>query len=384
MSIINLLINIELKLKQYKIQFIILFLFWIIGYVFFMLMQPGENLWVIFLYSLTIRKLISSNDFINFYTLVWPILFEVIVIGFILGELLEKYNPVITSRILAKYKRRHTVVIGYQHLSERIIDYLIEKGKKFCLIEDSEELVEDLINSGYPVVIGDPIEISNLKNASIKRAKEVFINVEDTRIAIICTKKIRELNNDCPIYVRAFEDHVQDFLEQPPLSAFSFSTSKWAMEGIQEWTKDKKGNAIVIGRDKLTHRIAYQISLQSDREVFLFDDEHDGIEFVVGPNLHIIQEFACFLSDLRAHVDLEKVSQVFICWRKESEFDEALYLASKLDLRYPNIEVYVRIFDEELKDLVENCGAQTFSTSQNAFEKLQKEVTPNSAIALKK
>jgi hypothetical protein len=384
MSIINLLINIELKLKQYKIQFIILFLFWIIGYVFFMLMQPGENLWVIFLYSLTIRKLTSSNDFINFYILVWPILFEVIVIGFILGELLEKYNPVITSRILAKYKRRHTVVIGYQHLSERIIDYLIEKGKKFCLIEDSEELVEDLINSGYPVVIGDPIEISNLKNASIKRAKEVFINVEDTRIAIICTKKIRELNNDCPIYVRAFEDHVQDFLEQPPLSAFSFSTSKWAMEGIQEWTKDKKGNAIVIGRDKLTHRIAYQISLQSDREVFLFDDEHDGIEFVVGPNLHIIQEFACFLSDLRAHVDLEKVSQVFICWRKESEFDEALYLASKLDLRYPNIEVYVRIFDEELKDLVENCGAQTFSTSQNAFEKLQKEVTPNSAIALKK
>jgi len=177
---------------------------------------------------------------------------------------------------------------------------------------------------------------------------------------------------------------VQDFLEQPPLSAFSFSTSKWAMEGIQEWTKDKKGNAIVIGRDKLTHRIAYQISLQSDREVFLFDDEHDGIEFVVGPNLHIIQEFACFLSDLRAHVDLEKVSQVFICWRKESEFDEALYLASKLDLRYPNVEVYVRIFDEELKDLVENCGAQTFSTSQNAFEKLQKEVTPNSAIALKK
>jgi len=52
--------------------------------------------------------------------------------------------------------------------------------------------------------------------------------------------------------------------------------------------------------------------------------------------------------------------QVFICWRKETEFDE------------------------ELKDLVEKCGAQTFSTSENAFRKLQNEVLPDSTIALKK
>ncbi|MFW9950189.1 MAG: hypothetical protein ACFFKA_08700, partial [Candidatus Thorarchaeota archaeon] len=186
--------------------------------------------------------------------------------------------------------------------------------------------------------------------------------------------------DDCPIYVRAFEDHVQDYLNQSPLNAYAFSTSKWAIEFIHEWAKQKKGIAVVIGRDRLTHRIAHHISLQQDREVYLFDNEHDGIEFVVGSNLHIIQEFVCFLSDIRPYVDLEKVSQVFICWRKETEFDDALYLASKLDLRYPNIEVYVRIFDEELTELVEKYGAQTFSTSQNAFRKLQEEVTPDSAI----
>ncbi|NHJ25755.1 MAG: hypothetical protein EAX89_14330 [Candidatus Lokiarchaeota archaeon] len=384
MSIINLLINIELKLKQYKLQFIFLLLFWFGGFSFFFLTQQGENLYIIFLYSLTIRRPITSDDFINFYTLIWPILLEVIVFGFIMGELLEKYNPVITSRILAKHKRNHTVIIGYQHLSERIVDFCTENKKRFCVIEDNEELVEDLVNSGYPVVIGDPTELFNLKDANIKKAKEVFINVDEARIAIICTEKIRQLNDEIAIYVRAFEDHVQDYLEQTPLNAFSFSTSKWAMEGIYEWTKGKKGNAIVIGRDRLTHRIAHHISLQTDREVFLFDDEHDGIEFVVGSNLHIIQEFACFLSDLRPHVDLESVSQVFICWKKDSEFDEALYLASKFDLRYPNIEVYVRIFDEELKDLVEKYGAQTFSTSENAFKKLQNEVTADSAIAIKK
>ena len=384
MSFINFIINIELKLKQYKIQFLFLVFFWLGGFIFFYLTQPGESMWIIFLYSFSIRRPISSNDFISFYSLIWPILLEVIVFGFIMGELLEKYNPLITCRILAKHRRNHTVIIGYQHLSERIVDLCIANKKRFCVIEDDEELVEDLINSGYPVVIGDPTELYNLNDANIKRAREVFINVDDARIAIICTEKVRQLNDKCPIYVRAFEDHVQNYLEQTPLNAVAFSTSKWAMEVINEWTKGKKGTAIVIGRDRLTHRIAHHISLQPDREVYLFDDEHDGIEFIVGPNLHIVQEFTCFLSDMRPYVDLDKVSQVFICWMKETEFDEALYLTSKLDLRYPNIEIYVRIFDEELKNLVEKYGAQTFSTSQNAFRKLQNEVSPDSAIALQK
>ena len=347
---------------------------------FFVITEPNENLGNLILFSLTIRSPEDAGDFANFYALVWPILLEVIFFGFIMGELMEKYNPIITSRILAGHKRNHMVIIGYYHLSERIIEYCVEHEEPFCLIEDDQELVEDLISEGYPIIVGDSTETSNLVAANIKRAKEVFINVDDVRIAIICTEKIRKLNQGCQIYVRAFEDHVQEYLRQPPLNAFSFSISKWAMDGIREWAKDKTGKAVVIGRDSLTHRIAYHISLQPEREVFLFDDEHDGIEFVVNEQLHIINEFACFLSDLRLHVNLEEVTQVFICWKQESEFDESIYLTSKLNLRYPHIEVFVRIFDEELVDLIENYNAKTFSSSYNAFKMLQKEVTPDSAI----
>jgi len=250
-------------------------------------------------------------------------------------------------------------------------------------MEDNEELVEDLINASYPVVVGDPTETFNLKYANVKRAKEIFINSDDVRIAIICTEKIRKVNQECPIYIRAFEDHVQEYFRQPPLNAYSFSTSKWAMEGIRKWTKNKKGNVIVIGRDRLTHRIAHHISLQPEREVFLFDDEHDGIEFVVNERLHLINELAYFLSDLRSHVNLDEVSQVFICWKRDSEFDESIYLTSKFKVRYPHIEVFVRIFDEELIDLVEKYNAKTFSTSGNAFKMLQKEVSHDSGIAPK-
>ena len=234
MNILNFFIEIHLKLKQYKSAFLFLFLFWFSGFLTFLIIKPDYNLWEIFLFSWTVRSPEPAGDFTNLYSLLWPILLEVIVFGFIIGELLEKFNPIITSRILASHKRNHTVIIGHHHLSERIIEYCVENNEPFCLIEDNEELVEDLINASYPIVVGDATETTNLNFANIKRAKEVFINAGDVRVAIICTEKIRKMNPECQIYVRAFEDHVQEYLRQPPLNTFSFSTSKWAMEGIRE------------------------------------------------------------------------------------------------------------------------------------------------------
>ncbi|MFX1390611.1 MAG: NAD-binding protein [Promethearchaeota archaeon] len=381
MNILNSFIIIHLKLKQYKLQFIFFILFWLAGFLFFLITEPEYNLGEIILFSLVINIPSDAGPFGQFYGVVWPILLEVIFFGFITGELFEKYNPVITSRILAAHKRNHTVIIGYHHLSIRIVEFCIENKKPFCLMEDNEELVEDLISAGHPIVIGDATEDSNLESANIEHAKEVFININDVRVAIICTEKIRKMNPDCPIYVRAFENHIQEYLQEPPLNAFSFSTSKWTMEDVERWTKNKIGDVIIIGRDSLTHRIAYHVSLQPNRNVYLFDDEHDGIEFPVNKQIHFIHEFACFLSDLKPHVNLEEVSQAFICWKRESEFDESLYMVSKLDLRYPHIEKYVRIFDEELIELVKNYNAKTFSTSGKAFKMLQKIVRSDSGIA---
>ena len=237
MSLINFFIEIHLKLKQYRLQFIFFFLFWFGGFLFFLITEPGDSLELIFLYSLTVRSPVPEGDLANFYGIIWPILLEVIFFGFIMGELLQKYNPIITSRILAHHQRNHVVVIGYQHLAERIVEYCIENKENFSLIEDHYELVEDLIAAGKPVVVGDPTETTNLEFANVKSANEVFITIDDVRIAIICTEKIRKMNEDCSIYVRAFADHVQEYLSEPPLKAFSFSTSKWAMEGIEEWTK---------------------------------------------------------------------------------------------------------------------------------------------------
>ncbi|MBY9008126.1 MAG: NAD-binding protein [Candidatus Lokiarchaeota archaeon] len=378
------LIDIQLKIREYKAAFIFLFFFWFMGFLTFFFTRTTEDLLTIFLISLGIRSPTSGGDFAGFYSLMWPILLEVIVFGFIIGELLEKYNPIITSKILSKHKNNHTIIIGYQHLSLRIIEHCIKNKHPFVIIEDDEELVEDLISSGHPVVVGDATEFSNLEFANVKHAKEVFICINDVRIAIICTEKIRNLNKNCSIYVRAFEKHVREYLKQPPLEAYSYSSSKWAMNMIKEWTKDKEGKIIVIGRDHLTQRIAHYISLQPNHDVYLFDDEHDGIVFKENTQLHIIKEYTCFISDFKPHIDLNEVTQVYICWKRDSEFDESLYLTSKLNLLFPHIEVIVRIFDEELINLVKRYKAKTFSSSNSAFQLLQKEVKPNSSIALRK
>ncbi|TXT64230.1 MAG: hypothetical protein BAJALOKI3v1_240044 [Promethearchaeota archaeon] len=382
MSVMNYLIEIHLKLKQYKYPFLFLFLFWLGGFTYFFFTEPIHEFWAIFLYSLTVRCPSTTSDFAAFYALVWPIILEVIVFGFIIGELLEKYNPLITSRILCKHQHNHTVIIGYDHLSVRIIEHCIENKRSFCIIEDDEEKVEDYINQGYAVTVGDPTDTKNLLNLNIKDAKEIFICTNDYRIAIICSEKIRNYNEKCPIYVRAFEGHVREYLQQEPLNVFAFSVSKWAMDAVVKWSRASKGKAIVIGRDHLCHRLAYDISTQDDREVFLFDDIHDGIPFPENEKLHIINDFPRFLSDIRDYVNLSEVEQLYIFWTSRLEFDEAIYLTAKIFSRYPDIEIFVRVFDDELNDVVKRYNAKTFSSSLYAFKMLQKNVPPNSSIAL--
>ena len=84
---------------------------------------------------------------------------------------------------------------------------------------------------------------------------------------------------------------------------------------------------------------------------------------------------------MRPHVNLDEVTQVFICWKRDTEFDEAIYLTLKLSLRYPHIEVYTRVFDEELVGLVKRYNAKTFSSSESTFKFLQQNVSKDSALA---
>lgn len=354
------------------------------GFFFFYFAETDKSIGNILLISFGIRNSNNHSDIAGLYNLVWPVLLETIILGFIFGALFKKYNPVITSQILAKHQRNHTVIIGYPHLGERIIEYLEMKGKPFVLIEKDETKVDNLINSSAPVVIGEATDVESLINASISKAKEVFITLNNARDSIVICEKIRDINKECALYVRLFGDYYYNYLAQEPIKAFSFSTSKWAMSSIKEWTQGETGKTLVLGRDNLSQRIAEYLGKEQSRQTIIMDDQIDSDLYDEESKINAIPDSANRLRFIEDHVDLKEVTQIFIAWKDEEEFSDSLYLTTRLNQKYPTIKVYVRIFDEELAAIMERFKAITFSTSAHAFSMLQKQVQKDSAIYKKK
>ena len=193
----SLLIDLKLKIKHNKWPFIICIIFWAIGFVYYIGSETDENILHLIAITTGIRSPNIVSDFSGFYQLMWPILIEVIVIGFIFGALIEKFNPVLTSKLMAEKQRNHSVIIGHHHFGRRIVEYLQDHHKPYTVIEENEEKVDLLISEGEPVIVGDPTDLSNLESAGVKFAKEVFLVVNDIREIIVVCEKVRRLNSQC-------------------------------------------------------------------------------------------------------------------------------------------------------------------------------------------
>ena len=370
-----------MKIKQNRWLFYILFGFWIIGFIFYWIHESERGFTEVLLVSLLIRDPVIVSDFNGLYGLLFPIMIEVIIFGFFVNALLEKYNPVETSRIVAEAKRGHAVVIGFFHLGERIVDYFVENKKSFALIDKDENKVEDLLKAGEAIVVGDPIEETNLECANISKAKEVFITSNDAKERLVVAQKVRQMNKSCPLYVRLFNDQFRNFLKDPPINAITFSTSEWAMESVRDWVKNQTGKVLILGRDNLAQRIAeYLVDIQK-RQVVIIDPQIDPDLYRDHPEITIIKDNCERFRYLKHHVNFEEISQTFICWSEESEFNTSIYLATQFYKYFPKVKLYIRIFDDELSDFLKKINVTTFSTSKFSFMKLQQAVADDSALA---
>ena len=71
---------------------------------------------------------------------------------------------------------------------------------------------------------------------------------------------------------------------------------------------------------------------------------------------------------------------MYICWNTEELFSDAIILTVAVKKKYPQIELFVRMFDEELAEIAKTIDATTFSTSAFAFQLLQNKVRNTSGI----
>ncbi|MFW9924086.1 MAG: NAD-binding protein [Candidatus Thorarchaeota archaeon] len=338
--------------------------------------------------SICVRANQSSIVFFSIYQFIWPLLFELIILTFILSTLQDfyGYNPIISSRKLASSRSNHTVVLGYNHLGERIVEFLRNHKRPYSVVEIELDKVDDLISFNQPVVVGDYTDIAIMKLAGVEKCKEVFCVTTDLRRALIAAVKVRELNKTCALYMRVFDEHFRDYLTGEPWNAFTFSSSEWAMESVKTWCNgvNENNKIIVLGNDTIVKRIVEFYSQELKSEVYLFDPEID-LE-VYNDLSRVFPEKAKirFIENLEERFDMKEIIQMYICWNTEKLFSESILLSAAIKAKYPDIQLYVRIFDEELAQIAKSINTTTFSTSAYAFHMLQKEVKENSGIHFEK
>ncbi len=372
------------KIKQLLIAVLILVLVWIIGLVVFYIIEVDKSFSNIFLTSLLLREG-TETVFYSIYRFLFPLLFELLILSIIVTFLFEYYsfNPVNRARNLAKRQSNHTIVLGYNHLGERIVEFLREHKQPYVLVEQEISLVEELISLGQPLVVGDYTSDNIIELAGIKKCKEVFCVSSNLRSSLIAAEKARELNEDCKLFMRMFDEHFREYLEEEPWDAYTFSTSGWIMESIREWTEGINESVVILGNDSTVIRIIQYIGQELKKKVHVIDPTIDPNLFDF-ENIHVYNEEIRYLENIEDYCDLKKVSQMYICWNEEELFSDAIILTKALKQKHPHITVYVRMFDEELARIAAILDAIPFSTSAYAFEMLQKEVDKNSGIYLEK
>jgi len=370
------------QLKRFRLPFLIFILFWIAGVVILYFLETGESFGHLILVSMGVKPGLSSSNFIGVYQLLWPVMFELLILGFLFSILLEfySYNPEARSLKLAKSKKNHSVILGYNHLGERIVDYLRENKQPYVVVEILQERADDLIFAGEPVIVGDHTEETVLKSAGIHKCKEVFCVSTKLRNALIAASKIRKINSECSLYMRVFNEHFRQNLAAEPYNAYTFSISNWAMDSVKKWSENLKDKALILGQDTLVQRILTYFGEILKKEIIAIHPDIEPDLYSEYPNVLVLQENAKYLESLEDLCGMEEVSQVYICWNNEELFSDAIILTMELKKKYPEKEIFVRIFDEELAELAKGIGATTFSTSAYAFKMLQKEVELNSGV----
>ncbi len=143
----------------------------------------------------------------------------------------SKYTADVLIEKIQKKGYSNILLIGINHISVRLI---IEIKKipnvKLMIIEEDEEILELMNIPKSSVILGDPKDTSNLEKVDIKNIDFIFNSDRDPTNSILITKRIRELNQNCKVYSRFFQDSVADVLEQPPFNSKVISSSKYALK----------------------------------------------------------------------------------------------------------------------------------------------------------
>lgn len=152
-----------------------------------------------------------------------------VLVGVLMRETLE--NHVERSRAMSELVKNHTIIIGYSHLGQRLVEHCIAHRLPYVVVEKSKELVDDLLRRGEPVVVDDARSKDALPAANVAGAKRLIVASNNIETALIVTKRARDANPGLEILVRCNHDDFNDLLEKLGANKV-YSTSQVTFEQL--------------------------------------------------------------------------------------------------------------------------------------------------------
>lgn len=363
-----------LYFKEAKWSLIIILGWFLLGAIYFALTQTGATILDIVLMTFYMKEPLITDNFVLFYNLFGSIVVLQGILQIMIGRSMEKANPVITSREIAKDIKKPYIVVHYDHVGMRITDYLREHKKRYIVIEEDEGLVDGLLEAGEPVVVEDPLDEHAWDDLDVKNAKGIFLCEDDPKETIILASKIRKINKKVPMVIRIFEDEIREMLEQDPFNAMCFSTSKTTLAEIKELWLDssKNGKVVIIGIGNFTRLLAMELN-KMGREVVVVDTDETELDYFNGTSIKAIEGDGSQMQLLESDaVKIQTAQQVF--FGIKNELKSSIVGSVNIKKKYPNIEIYVRLYDDDLAEFLERLGIKTFSTSKYMLEMLEKKI----------
>lgn len=99
--------------------------------------------------------------------------------------------------------RDHIVICGFGRVGHILAMELREAGRKFVVVDASNERVEQAKSLGYLAIAGDATDESTLLEAGVTRAKAVASCLADDALSVFITLTTRDLNPRAEIIARA-------------------------------------------------------------------------------------------------------------------------------------------------------------------------------------
>ncbi len=292
-----------------------------------------------------------------------------LVVGVVMVDVQRRYRPEVTCRILAGELTNHAVIVSFSHLGQRVLEFLDQHHVPAAVIESDRSVVEDLIRQERPLVLGNGRQRTDLEAANIKQAKLVVLSDDDLETNSVVASLVRQLNPDCSLVVRVYEDEIGEVLARR-YQASIVSTSRMAAEFIKDYAKRHKARfCVIVGGSQVGRRLV-KVMQDLHSEFRLIESDRALVEDLLDDHPVLIGKPAD--PELLAQADVPRADLVVLT---DDNLSHSLPVIDHIRDMNTGCRIVCRVFHDDAADMItrEPFLCDVISTSRYAVESLARK-----------